>query len=149
RGIAERARRLFMRFPSVRQIVADVWQDEHTTGARPPLEQYRVFDVGEGLYRGPIDGWFSIYHRSVLPTLMNLRYQQYMTIGSLVQARLARRGQVGVLDSKMQVFHVIGPAYTEAFGMLNFEIEKYRGLGRREIVDWYESYRSERLSPEE
>ena len=46
RGIAERAHRLFRRFPAVRQIVADVWQDEHTTGARPPLEHYRVFDAG-------------------------------------------------------------------------------------------------------
>src|SRR4051794_23261548 len=34
RGIAERADRLFRRFPKVRQLVADVWQDEFTTGAR-------------------------------------------------------------------------------------------------------------------
>jgi hypothetical protein len=27
RGIAERAQRLFQRFPGVRQLVADVWQD--------------------------------------------------------------------------------------------------------------------------
>jgi hypothetical protein len=146
RGIAERARRLFERFPSVRQLVADVWQDEHTTGARPPLDHYRIFDPGDGLRQGPIDGWFSIYHRSVLPVLMGLPYSHYLPIGGLVRARLARRGQVGVLDTGMQVFHVIGPAYADAFGMLDFEIEKYRNLGRQEIVAWYESYRVEKLS---
>src|SRR5882724_6197328 len=58
RGIAQRADRLFRRFPRVRQLVSDVWQDEYTTGARPPLEQYSAFDSNEGLYSGPVDGWF-------------------------------------------------------------------------------------------
>jgi hypothetical protein len=39
RGIAQRAGRVFRRFPSVRQLVADVWQDEHTTGARPRVRR--------------------------------------------------------------------------------------------------------------
>src|SRR5207247_445742 len=77
RGIAERAARLFAKHPRVRQIVADVWQDEYTTGARPPLAGYRVFDAHEGLYEGPIDGWFSIYHRSILPLVDALRYETY------------------------------------------------------------------------
>ena len=146
RGIAERARRLFARFPSVRQLVADVWQDELTTGARPPLDHYRIFDAGEGLRAGPIDGWFSIYHRSILPVLMSFRYSHYLPIGGLVRARLARRRQVGLLDTGMQVFHVTGPAYADAFGMLDFEIEKYRNLGRHDIAGWYERYRADKLS---
>ena len=140
RGIAERAHRLFQRFPAVRQIVADVWQDEHTTGARPPLDQYQVFDAGEGLLSGPIDGWFSIYHRSILPMLMSMPYAHYLALGAAVHARLIHRGQFGLLDLGMKVFHVIGPAYADAFGMLDFEIEKYRRLGRSDIVAWYESY---------
>jgi hypothetical protein len=146
RGIAERAHRLFGRFPSVRQIVADVWQDEHTTGARPPLDHYRMFDASEGLRQGPIDGWFAIYHRSILPLLMRLPYRHYLPIGGLVRMRLAQRRQLGVLDCGMQVFHVIGPAYADAFGMLDFEIEKYRNLGRHDIVAWYEGYRAEKHS---
>jgi hypothetical protein len=148
-GIAERAHRLFRRFPCVRQIVSDVWQDEHTTGARPPLGKYTIFDDREGLYLGPIDGWFSIYHRSILPILMSLPYHQYLPIGCLVRAGLARRSQYGVLDSGMRVFHVVGPAYTDAFGMLDFEIQKYRRLGRVDLVDWYEGYRAEPLPREE
>ena len=148
RGIAERADRLFRRFPKVRQLVADVWQDEHTTGARPPLEQYRDFDVAEGLYSGPIDGWFSIYHRSILPVLLSLPDAPYLSLGSAVHARLEQCGQHGVLDRGMRVFHVIGPTYADAFGMLDFEIEKYRRLGRHEIVAWYESYCRDSAAPD-
>lgn len=140
RGIAERAERLFRSFPSVRQLVADVWQDEHTTGARPPLDQYQVFDAGEGLYDGPIDGWFSVYHRSIQPLLASLPFAQYVALGAIARARLRERGQLGLLDCGMKVFHVIGPAYADAFGMLSFEIEKYRRLGRVDIVTWYENY---------
>jgi hypothetical protein len=137
RGIAERAERLFARFPSVRQLVSDVWQDDHTTGARPPLSGYREFDRQEGLYDGPVDGWFSIYHRSILPLIDTLRFASYFPLGATVRARLNRQGLHGLLDTGMRVFHVIGPAYASFFGMLEFEICKYRRLGRNEIVAWY------------
>lgn len=139
--IAERSASLFDRHRSVRQLVADVWQDELTTGARPPLAHYRTFDRATGLYLGPIDGWFSVYHRSILPLLLSLPYSGYMPIGGLVRARLAARGQHGLLDLGMKVFHVIGPQYAEAFGMLDFEIDKYRRVGRADIVAWYEGWR--------
>lgn len=142
RGIAERAARLFQRFPAVRQLVADVWQDEHTTGARPPLDQYRVFDAAERLYSGPIDGWFSIYHRDIQPLLASVPSAHYTALGAAVRARLEQRGQAGLLDLGSKVFHVIGPAYADGFGMLDFEIEKYRRLGRLDIVAWYEGYRA-------
>jgi hypothetical protein len=146
RGIAERADRLFRQFPNVRQLVADVWQDELTTGARPPMENYTAFDSSEGLYSGPIDGWFSIYHRSILPLLMSLPSAPYFAIGAAVRARLAERGLLGVLDRGMKVFHVIGPTYATAFGMVQFEIEKYQRLGRHDIVSWYQR-ESEELQP--
>jgi hypothetical protein len=139
-GIAQRAGRLFRRFPTVRQLVSDVWQDEHTTGARPPIEQYHAFDTQEGLYSGPIDGWFSIYHRSILPLLLDMPMTSYFGLGAAVRSRLARRGQHGLLDVGMKVFHVIGPEYAAAFGMLEFEIEKYRRLNRLDIVAWYEGH---------
>jgi hypothetical protein len=39
----------------------------------------------------------------------------------------------------VKVFHVIGPEYASFFGMLDFEVEKYRRLGRADIVNWYEA----------
>ncbi len=147
-GIAQRADRLFRRFPTVRQLVSDVWQDEHTTGARPPIDHYRAFDASEGLYSGPIDGWFAIYHRSILPLLLDVPMAPYFALGAAIRARLARRGQHGLLDRGMRVFHVIGPEYAAAFGMLTFEIEKYRRLNRLDIAAWYESYSADSASVE-
>jgi hypothetical protein len=148
RGIAQRADRLFRRFPTVRQLVADVWQDEHTTGARPPIEQYSIFDPGEDLYIGPIDGWFAIYHRSILPLLLEVPMARYFALGAAVARQLAHRGQHALLDRRMRVFHVIGPEYAAAFGMLTFEIEKYRGLNRHDIEAWYRSYSADDGSAE-
>jgi hypothetical protein len=136
-GIAQRASRLFARFPNVRQLVADVWQDQHTTGARPPLSAYRSFDVQEGLYDGPVDGWFSIYHRSVIALADTLPYSNYFPLGGMMRARLIGRRMHGLLDTGMKVFHVVGPAYASFYGMLEFEIAKYAALGRGEIVRWY------------
>jgi hypothetical protein len=137
RGIAERAAGIFQAYPDVRQIVADVWQDEHTTGARPPLSHYRCVDRDHGLYEGPIDGWFSIYDRSILPVVLSQQMTRYCCIGAVVRRTLMRRRQRGLLCTRMKVFHAIGPAYASLFGMLDFEIEKYRALGRTDIVNWY------------
>jgi len=145
RCIAQRADRLFRQFPTVRQLVADVWQDEHTTGARPPLEQYSVFAAAEGLYLGPIDGWFAVYHRSILPVLLGVPVMRYFSLGSSIARQLARCGQHALLDRGMKVFHVIGPAYAAAFGMLSFEIEKYRELNRPDIEAWYRTYSADNL----
>jgi hypothetical protein len=136
--IAERAAAIFGAFPSVRQIVADTWQDEFTTGARPPMGTYRPVDAKRGLYDGSIDGWFSIYHRSVLPQLLAIPYAQYCFIGGTVKQQLARTGLQGLLCTRIKVFHATGPEYAWYFGMLDFEIEKYRRLGRQNIVEWYE-----------
>lgn len=140
RNIAEYAAEVFCKFPSVKQLVADVWQDDYTTGARPPMSSYRA--VEPDLYEGPIDGWFSVFHRSVLP-LAQARYADiYFPLGALLRNRLRETGRLGLLCTKFKVFHVIGPQYVSYFGMLDFEIEKYRRLGRHEIVNWYESSRA-------
>ena len=56
---------------------------------------------------------------------------------------------MGLLCLKFKVFHVIGPAYASYFDMLDFEIEKYRQLGRSDIVEWYERERVRLPSKEE
>jgi hypothetical protein len=139
--IAQRAAAIFNRHPTIRQIVADVWQDDFTSGARPGMDAYRCVDPSIGLYDGPIDGWFSIYHRSILPLLQTVPYSQYCFIGGVVQGQLRRRRLQGLLCTRMKVFHVIGPEYVSMFDMLEFEIAKYQALGRSDIVDWYERAR--------
>ena len=148
RKIAEQANEVFSRFPSVKQLVADVWQDDYTTGARPPMSSYRAYEPEYGLYDGPIDGWFSIFHRSVLPLTQTNYGSRYFPLGALLRNRLRVSGNLGLLCTKFRVFHVIGPQYVSYFGMLDFEIEKYRKLGRADLVSWYEGARGS-LPPQE
>lgn len=137
--IAEQASDIFSRFPRVKQLVADVWQDEYTTGARPPMSSYRAYEPEQGLYDGPIDGWFSVFHRSALPLAETAPRSVYFPLGGHLRNRLRENGDLGLLCTKFKVFHVIGPQYASYFGMLDFEIAKYQRLGRTDIVDWYES----------
>jgi len=137
--IAEQAFEIFSRFPRVKQLVADVWQDEYTTGARPPMSCYSAYEPAEGLYDGPIDGWFSVFHRSVLPLAESAPRSLYFPLGGHLKNCLRANGELGLLCTKFKVFHVIGPQYASYFGMLDFEIQKYQRLGRTDIVNWYES----------
>jgi hypothetical protein len=139
RKIAEQAHEIFCALPRVKQLVADVWQDKYTTGARPPISAYRPYEPKYGLYDGPIDGWFSVFHRSVLPLIEGKHSSNYLPLGGLLRGRLRARGTLGLLCTKFKVFHVIGPQYAFYFGMLDFEIEKYRRLGRADLADWYEN----------
>ena len=113
RNIAEHTSEVFLKFPAVKQLVAVVWQDDYTTGARPPMSSYRP--VAPELYDGPIDGWFSVFHRSVLP-LAQARYgDTYFPLGAMLRNRLPETGRLGLLCTKFKVFHVIGPQYVSQF----------------------------------
>lgn len=136
--IAETAQAVFARFPQVGMLTADVWQDEYTTGARPPLAHYRLFDPEFGLYDGPIDGWFAVYQKEKLLRCQDIRPGRYFCLGNAIKGRLRSLGQHGLLCTRMRVFHVIGPHYASHFGMLEAEIAKYRMVGREDCVRWYE-----------
>jgi len=106
------------------------------------MSHYRAYDADYGLYDGPIDGWFSVFHRSVLPLTEAIQRSRYFPLGGQLKNCLRANGSLGLLCTKFKVFHVIGPQYASYFGMLDFEIEKYRRLGRTDIVNWYESARA-------
>ena len=145
--IAETAHEIFSRFPNISMLTADVWQDEYTTGARPPMEHYRVVSSEYGLYDGPIDGWFAVYRRLPLQRACYfIRPARYMPLGGIIRNFLRRSRLQGLLCTQMKVFHVIGPEYASYFGMLDFEIEKYKSLGRVDIVKWYSDAR-DKLPP--
>ena len=158
KGIAEQAHEIFRRYPNVKQLVADVWQDEYTSGARPPITEYTCYSQEDGLFDGHIDGWFSIFDRSVLPEALsyysparalyrriraifrgNLAHpgSTYFSLGGRLREKLRARGELGLLCTKFKVFHVVDPAYVSYFGMLDFEIEKYKRLGRLDMVQYY------------
>lgn len=139
RGIAEEAVKLFAKYPRVQQIVADVYQDQWTTGSRPPMETYTCYSRRDGLYNGLIDGWFSIYRNTplMIETLMEIPYKKYEFVGSWARHLLINKGYRGLLCTKFKVLHLSGPYYAHFFGRLGFEIDKYRAVGRNDIVEAY------------
>lgn len=135
RRIAETAAAIFRRHPSVRQLVADPVQDPFTTGGRPALSGYREMSAEDGLYDGAIDGWFSVYHRSIRGLLLDeVPYERRFYLGSCVRGLLSLKGLHGVLCTKMKVFHSCGPGYSEFFGFRKFDAEKMGRAHRPEAV---------------
>lgn len=139
RKIAEIASEAFKANPRIKQIVTDVIQDGFTTGGKPGESAYTSFDAERELFSGPIDGWFSIYHRSILRMLLDAPYEPYFYLGSYIQMQLKSRMFEGVLSKKMKVFHIAGPSYASLFETGESEIRKYISLGKKELADVYAS----------
>lgn len=144
RRIAEIAHGIFERHAEIKQIAADVVVDRFTWGNRPPIEEYRPYLEESGLHIGSIDGWFSIYHRSVLPLVLAQNYTPFCSIGWSVQRALADRGMLGLLSTRLKVFHVVGAPYHSHFGMLEFEVRKWDAIKGPGGGD---SYRKSSLPP--
>lgn len=138
---AQIAHDIFQRYPRVKQLVADVWQDDWTNGGHPALSDYKPYAEQDGLYDGPIDGGFTIYHRSILPHLLKSPFDKYFYLGAHIRLFLDTQGFKALLCTKMKMFHVSGPYYHAAFGMLDFEIEKYRAVGHPEIAKGLEEWK--------
>lgn len=139
--IAETAQSVFQRFPNVDMLTADVWQDEYTTGARPPMDCYQTFSEEFGLHDGPIDGWFAVYRKSALSLCRHIRPTKYFCLGHAIRSHLKSVGKEALLCTLMKVFHVTDPTYVAYFGMLDAEIEKYRVIGRGDQVARYTAAR--------
>jgi hypothetical protein len=146
--IAERAQEIFDKFPQVGMLTADTWQDEFTNGARPAMQSYHEFNREFGLYDGPIDGWFAIYRKSALTACGNLNASRYCPLGCIVKGRLNSLRQVGLLCTRIKVFHATGAAYASYFGMLDWEIAKYSTLGLPQLSRLYMDQRRELPAPE-
>ena len=106
------------------------------------MECYRSFNEEYGLHDGPIDGWFAVYRKSALALCRHIRPAKYFGLGCAIKSHLNSVGKKALLCTRMKVFHVTDPTYVSYFGMLDSEIEKYRGLGRKDQVDRYTAARA-------
>ncbi len=129
RNIAQICASAFDRHPKVRQIASDLWTDEFTWGNRPPNEHYRPWSETDGLLGGPIDGWFSVMHASVIPLVLEkVTFGKYFSLGLEVRAALEKNGMLGLLSTRFKVLHVVGGPYLSYFGMLESEGRKWAQL---------------------
>jgi hypothetical protein len=136
-NIPQKCAHIFLHRNDVKYIVADVWQDEYTNGNRPGMDQYKLYAPDHQLYDGPIDSWYGVYHRSIMPVLMRAPYEKYFYLGSFVRGWLPRDKKIGVLCTQFKVLHACGPIYAKAFGLLEGEINKYHAVGIPAMADAY------------
>lgn len=152
RRAAEIAGEIFDRYPDVMMLGGHVWQDEFTTGARPPMSLYNPMVHEEGLYEGPIDGGFTFYRRANIPMLLeSVGDGSYFGLGVGTHLKWIRQdqGRKGWLSIRIQMFHLNGPLYHSFFpGMLEFEIAKYRKIQYFDVAQAYEDAKSD-LPPRE
>lgn len=139
KGIAEKAAAIFKKYKDVKMVVADVIQDKYTDGGRPPMDQYKVFDEANGLYDGPVDGWFAIYDKALFPALYDVNYDRSFFLGSWARGKAISMKYRGLLCNQMKVFHAYGPAYAELFGTRAEEATRIRYFGNHPLADLYMS----------
>lgn len=137
KGIAEKAGSIFKKHKDVKMLVADVIQDKYTDGARPPMDQYREMDGANGLYDGPVDGWFAIYDREFVPALYDAPYERYFYLGSWARGKAISMKLKGALCTEIRVFHAYGPAYGECFGSRIEEANRFMLFGKKDLADLY------------
>jgi hypothetical protein len=138
-GIAEKAAAIFKKHKDVKMIVADVIQDKYTDGARPPMDQYKAVDDANGLYDGPVDGWFAIYDKALFPGLYDVNYDRSFFLGSWARGKAISMKYRGLLCTQMKVFYAYGPAYAEMFGTRKEEAERIRYFGNHELAALYDA----------
>ena len=137
RNIAQICTALFAKHPKVRQIVSDIWVDDLTWGNKPPKTHYKPWNDGDQLLRGPVDGWFSVMHKSVMPLILEkVKFGKFFSLGLEVRAMLEKHGLLGLLCQQFKVFHVVGGPYLSYYGMLEAEGRKWEmlkgpGAGRK------------------
>lgn len=137
-GIAERAEAIFKKHKDIKMLVADVVQDRYTDGGRPPMDQYKVVDEAAGLYDGPVDGWFAVYQRDLIPGLLDAPYERHFFLGSWARGKAISMKGRGLLCTRMKVFHAYGQSYGEMFGSRLEEAARFRKIGNQALADIYQ-----------
>lgn len=137
-GIPERVDAIFKKHKDVKMVVSDVVQDKYTDGARPPMDQYKLVDEGMGLYDGPVDGWFAVYHRDLVPGLLDAPYERLFFLGSWARGKAISMKWKGLICTRMKVFHAYGQAYAEMFGSRLEEADRIRRFGNHALADIYQ-----------
>lgn len=140
RRAGEAAQEILGRRHDIGMLSAQVWQDDLSNGGNPRPEHYTCVDALDQLYEGPIDGGFSVYPRSSVPLLLQSKFGMYFGMGCGMHIRLNSMGMKAYKCQRMRIFHLAGAVYHSLFpGMVEFEIEKYKRVGHRQMVQVYET----------
>jgi len=128
-------------------LALDVVQNEHTTGAKPRLDLYKIKNInGFIIEEGPTGGWCTGFRRkdySKIKFIFNsFNHYNFKHGEDGFLSKLFRLlGKKSGIISGVKCFHATGPYYSKQYGLLERDIEKYRKSGRQDLVGIYSSFR--------
>ncbi len=150
-GTPEAAQFIFEKRPGIRHLSAMMWEDKYCFFRPPWIEKCKSIDPEMDLYEGPIDGWFSMYHRDLREMLLSFPYdKRALSTGWIMSSRLRDgagpfppgRGPKSALCNAMKVFHVKAPAYLNYYDLFETQLWKFKELGqKKEEIEKYRQLR--------
>ena len=137
----------FEKFKDFGYLALDVVQNEHTTGAKPDLKNYKVIERdGMSLELGPTGGWCTGFRRRDFNKIKfifnsfnhyNFKHGEDGFLSKLFRIL----GKKSAIISGIKCFHATGPYYSKEYGLLDRDIEKYMKSNRSDLVEWYSSFK--------
>ncbi len=122
--------RVFEAVPRAGYLAANVVQDETTHGAKPPDDQYRPLDYGDGVVIecGPTGGWCTITSKSVVDRIGNFLEMPGRVFfgedGDFARRCTRRRYRIGIVRG-VRVYHATGSAKNLEYGCAEVCRQKY------------------------
>jgi hypothetical protein len=140
-GTPEAAQFIFEKRPGIRHLSAMMWEDKYCYFKPPWIDKCKSIDPAMDLYHGPIDGWFSMYHRDLRDLLLSFSYdKRALSTGWIMSQRLGAKkdGPKSALCRAMKVFHVKAPAYLNYYDLFETQLWKFEQLGqKKEDIERY------------
>ena len=119
----------FKKVPQIGYVVANVVQDECTTGEKDVPEAYTIVDYdGVVMEHGPAWGWCSMTSLEVLSRIGNFprrRGRLNFTEDEDYVRRCLRAGYTPAILQEVVVFHASGAAMNDKYGYLESCLKKY------------------------
>ncbi len=119
----------FKKVPKIGYLVANVIQDETTTGEKDIPEAYQIVDYdGTIMEHGPAWGWCSMTSLEVLSRVGNFprrRGRLNFTEDEDFVRRCLRAGYTPAILQEVVVFHASGAAMNDKYGYLESCLKKY------------------------
>jgi len=119
----------FKKVPKIGYVVANVVQDEFTTGEKDVPEAYQIVDYdGTIMEHGPAWGWCSMTSLEVLSNIGNFprrRGRLNFTEDEDYVRRCIQAGYTPAILQEVVVFHASGAAMNDKYGYLESCLKKY------------------------
>jgi GT2 family glycosyltransferase len=122
--------RVFEAVPRAGYLAANVVRDEFTNGAKPPQDNYRTLDYGDGVIveRGPTGGWCTLTSKTVIKRIGNFLEMPgrifFAEDGDFARRCRRRLYRVGIVRD-VTVYHATGVAKNLEYGCLEVCRRKY------------------------